>query len=212
MTRAELLRLLPYVEIARLACFTTFVVLVVRSSRAPEDRRRVKQLLTFVVVVTLGVGVTQVEAWPFTNWALVHTLRSAQMRSWELEAADKSGRVWAVDPRVLQPLSPEEFGSWMFREHDMLNDAEREELTRFLLLRAERGRRSFLAGDFPSNDRFLGELSAPFHFRQRRLWRSHRDVPATPFINASIVELTWNIEARQRDGGPIVRRPLLGGK
>jgi hypothetical protein len=210
VTRENLRHLLPYVEIARLVCFATFVALAIRCRRAPGDRRRVVQLIAFLALAALGVGVTQVEAWPFTNWALVHTLRSPQMRSWEIAARDATGRTWAVDPRVLQPLSPEEFGSWMFRELDAMNDAQRAQLTHFLLVRAERGRRAFLEGHFPPNDRILGELSAPFHFRQRRLWQSPKDVPATPFTSASIVELSWNIDARERDGGPIVSRTLVG--
>jgi hypothetical protein len=203
-------QVLPFLEIARLACFTTFVILAIRCSRSTpsNERKRVVHLIAFAATVAIAVGVTQVEAWPFTNWALVHTVRSPELRSWELEAVDSTGRAWIVDPRVLQPVSPEEFGSWMFREMDGLSAPERDELLRFVLERSEQGRLAFLAGHFPPNDRLLGEASAPFHFRQRRLWQRPADVPTTPFVTLRIRESEWNIDALDRDGSSMTRRVI----
>ena len=196
MSRALFHQLLPYLEIARLLSFAILVVLVIQ--------RRTRLIIVYVAVVATAVGITQIEAWPFANWALVHTLRSPQMRSWEIEARDASGRWWAVDPRVLQPVAPEEFGSWMFRNVDSMDAAQRAQLMRFLLARAEAGRR---AKRFPPNDRIVGELSAPFHFRQRRLWQ--HGAPPSPFVEARIVELSWNVEVRARKPDQVYRRVLL---
>jgi hypothetical protein len=203
-------QVLPVLEIGRLACFATFVILAIRCARSTPatERKRVFHLILFTAAAAIAVGVTQVEAWPFTNWALVHTIRSPQMRSWEMEALDATGRAWTVDPRILQPVAPEEFGSWMFREMDGLSGPQRDELLRFVLERSERGRLAFLAGRFPPNDRFLGEASAPFHFRQRRLWQRTQDVPTTPFVALRIWESNWDIEVRDRDASSVTRHVI----
>ena len=196
MSRALFHQLLPYLEIARLLTFAILVVLVIQ--------RRTRLIIVYVALVAAAAGITQIESWPFANWALVHTLRWPQMRSWEIEARDTSGRWWAVDPRVLQPVAPEEFGSWMFRNVHSLDAAHRAQLMRFVLGRAEAGRR---AKRFPPNDLLVGELSAPFHFRQRRLWQG--GAPPLPFVEARIVELSWNIEVRARKPDEVYRRVLL---
>ena len=197
--------LLPIVELLRLATFAIFVILgLAYRFAAPElRRRRAGMLISYVAFASAAAGLTQIDAWPFSNWALVHTLRGEEMRSWEIEAQDASGRWWTVDPRVLQPLAPEEFGVWMFT-HGLPPS-----VASFVLERAERGRVAFLRKEFPSNDRFLGAASAPFHFRQRRLWMTRSDVPSTPFVAARIVRLRWNIEEHERRGAAAIHRDAM---
>src|SRR5205085_2927002 len=107
-------------------------------THASDDviRFRVRVLIAFVVVLSLAVGLTQIEAWPITNWALVHTYRSQQMTSWEIEGIDASGAAVEVDPRVLQPLQTEEFGSWALAHLTSCTPAERELVMRYVLDRA----------------------------------------------------------------------------
>lgn len=206
----------PVVELARLGIFLFFVALVVRSvvatRRRPEAvrRRAAQALIAFVVAVTSLVGFVQIDAWPFTNWALVHSLRSSTIRSWEMEATDASGRLWTVDPRVLQPVAPEEFGQCL-PPLSRWPPAERRPVLRFLYERAEAARRSVSAGGrFPPNDWLLGPLSAPYHFTARRFWNGPADVPAGPFVSLRLSFLDWDVYERRRDGDRAVRRTLIG--
>lgn len=207
----------PVVELARLGIFLLFIALVVLSlvsvvRRRPEAARRrsAQTLVGFVVAVTSLVGLVQIDAWPFTNWALVHGLRSSTIRSWEMEATDASGRLWTVDPRVLQPIAPEEFGQCL-PPLSRWSAAERRPVLRFLYERAEAGRRAVAAGRrFPPNDWLLGPLSAPFHFTARRLWKGPADLPAGPFVSLRVSFFDWDVYERRRDGDRAVRRTLIG--
>ncbi len=206
---ASLPWLRPALDALRLLTFATFVGLGIAAARAPE-RRRVDRLLAFVLGVTLVVGLTQVEAWPFTNWALVHHPAPARITSWELEGMDAAGRVWPVDARVLQPLAPEEFGAWMLTRVERLPAASRERLGAFLLERAEAGRRSFRErGVVGTNRLVLGPLAAPFHFEQKHVWRTAGDAPATPLVAVRIARLEWDVEERARDESKVARRVVL---
>ncbi len=195
----------PVVELLRLGMFAGLVAFGIAYLVAPPERRRRRALLVigYVGIMSAAAGLSQIDAWPFANWALVHTMRGEEINSWEIEATDGTGRVWTVDPRVLQPLAPEEFGVWV------LTHGLPSSVAGHLLGRAERGRQDFLGGAFPPNDRFIGAASAPFHFRQRRLWLSVTDVPQTPFVSISIVRLHWNIEERERLGGQAIQRASM---
>lgn len=196
----------PVVELLRLAVFAGLVALCIayRLGKPDQRRRRAVLVIGYVALMSAAAGLTQIDAWPFSNWALVHTLRSVEMQSWEIEGADATGHFRVVDPRVLQPLAPEEFGVWI------LTHGLPPTVADSLLRRAEQGRLAFLRGNFPPNDRFLGPASAPFHFRQRRLWLTAGDVPATPFVAIRIVHLRWNIEERDRRGNASIQRTVMG--
>lgn len=199
----------PALDVARLLVFSCFVGLGIRALRRPE-RRSVDRLIAYAMAVSLAVGFTQVEAWPFTNWALVHGLAPARMSSWEIEGLDATGRAWPVDARVLQPMAPEEFGSWMFSRLPRLSDDARARLGRFLLERAEAGRARLVAGEpVGGNERVLGPLAAPFHFQQKPVWHGPADVPAAPFVAVRVQVLEWDVEARRRDESQVTRRELL---
>jgi len=199
----------PALDVARLLVFAAFVALGVAVARRP-DRGRVDRLVAYVLAVSLAVGLTQVEAWPFTNWALVHGLAPARMSSWEIEGIDAAGRAWPVDPRVLQPLAPEEFGSWMFARVPRLPDDARARVGLFLLERAEAGRRRLLGGEaVGGNELLLGPLAAPFHFQQKPVWQGPADVPAAPFVAVRVQVLEWDVEARRRDESAVERREFL---
>ena len=207
----------PVVDLARLGCFTVFVLLalwhmaaVLRHASEDVVRLRAKLLIGFVVTATLLAGITQISAWPFATWALVHTSHSTHMVSWELEGIDASGRGYEIDPRVMQPMMVEEFGAWLIGRTPTLTPAERDELLRFVLIRANAQRQRFLAGQFPPDDRFLGAASAPAHFQMRHVWRSPNDVPANPFVAVRIWRFDWDTEERARNHQAFQRTLLAG--
>jgi hypothetical protein len=207
----------PVVELARLAIFLAFVALVVacivvhvRSTSEEVRRRAARLLIGYVVVITTLVGVIQIDAWPFTTWALVHTLRAEIVHSWVLEGVTAEGKTVEVDPRVLQPIAPEELGGWL-PQLPRLPAARQREVMRFLYERSEVARADALAGKrFPPNDWLLGELSAPYHFAARRPWRTPADVPRSRFVSVRLVGLQWSIPLRARLGDRAIARTVWG--
>lgn len=201
-------------DVARLGCFVVFVFLGLwatggrgGAARQPPDRRRLDRLLLYVLIVTGVVGLAQRESWPFTHWALVHGLSPKIARSWAIEGLDASGRGYTIDPRVVEPLAPEEFGAWMLANDRRLGLAGRAEVARYLLERAEVARERMLRGGrVGSNEWLLGPLAAPYHFLLKTAWRSPADVPATPFTGLRVWEVEWDVRERVAHGGPAARR------
>jgi hypothetical protein len=203
-------------EIVKLGVFLVFVALGLfawaRGRRADPaaGRRAADRLILYALAVSLAVGLTQQESWPFSNWALVHGLAPRQMASWEMEAIDAAGRAWPVDPRVLQPLSPEEFGGWMSGHLGRLTPEGRRRVAQFLLERAEAGRARVKAGGTVGvSERWLGPLAAPYHFHGKAVWRGAADVPDQPFTALRIWSLAWDVEERAADPARVRRRLLL---
>ena len=203
----------PAVDIARLGLFALFVALglmAARRQRDPDARRAADRLIVYVLAVSCLVGVTQVESWPFTNWALVNHGSPRRIVSLELEGLDAGGRGWMVDLRVLQPLAPEEFATWLKANLPKLTPDDRGRLGRFLLGRAEDGRRRLLAGRSPApNQALLGPMDAPYHFHDAKTWTSAAQVPTTPFVGLRAWFWDWDVEERFADAARVERRLLF---
>jgi len=174
------------VDLVRLLLFLLFAMLVAAAALRPSAARS-RAVVGYALAVTSLVGISQQESWPFTQWALVSHQRAPQARSWDFEAMDASGRAFRVDPRVLQPLSPEEFGAWALTWVPRLPPAGRDQVGAWLLARAEEGRRRVRAGLSPArNERLLGPLAAPYHFHEYRPWRGAEQVPARAFLTVRL--------------------------
>ena len=198
----------PAVDVARLGCFVLFVALGLLAARG--GRRAIDRLIVYVLAVSCLVGVTQVESWPFTNWALVNHGSPKRIVSLELEGLDAAGRGYVIDLRVLQPLSPEEFATWLKANLPALTPGDRQRLARFLLARAEEGRRRLLAGHSPApNQALLGPLDAPYHFHDAKTWTSATQVPATPFVGLRAWFWDWDVEERFADPARVDKRLLF---
>ena len=207
----------PVFDIVRFGLFLGLVTvgLVVawcdaRPSSAGVRRRAVDRLLVYVVGVSVAVGLVQQESWPFTTWALVHNLSPKKAGSWEMIGSDSGGRAYPIDPSVLEPLSPEEFGAWMFANLRRLDPAARVSVARFILEKAEAGRVRLLnGGRVDRNEWLLGRFAAPYHFHTRMRWRSPADLPATPFTGLQVWMLEWDVEERLRDESRVTRTLLF---
>lgn len=205
------------IEWARLAVFLGFVALGLRvalsARRAADgrpDRGTVDLLLVYVLVVSLLVGFTQKESWPFANWPLIHHLSPRRVTGvLAIEALDALGQSYVVDSRVWQPLAPEELMSWMQNRFRDLPPPAQERVARTLLEKAEMARQRVRRGLPVGTDGWLlGPLAAPHHFRPGQAWRSPVDVPATPFAGIRVVELEWDVEERLADWSRVTRRPV----
>jgi len=203
----------PAIDVARLGAFLLFVALGLLAARAAARagaRRRVDVLLVYALMVTGVVGLIQQESWPFTQWSLVAGLSPRRMRSLEVQGLDAQGRAYLVDLRVLQPLSPEDFASWLYANLERLPPGGRERLARFLLERAEAGRLRLLRGErVAANQWLLGPLAAPYHFHDAKIWRSADQVPAGPFTGVRAFFVEWDVDERLRDPGRVARRLLF---
>lgn len=200
-------------DIARLGCFLVFValgLLAARAGRRPDARRRTDPLIGFVLAATAVVGLVQQESWPFTTWSLVSGTPARRMTSLEVEGLDASGRGYVVDLRVVQPLSPEELASWLKANEARLGAAGQESLGRFILQRAEEGRRRLVDGRrVAPNQWLLGPADAPYHFHDAKTWKSAAQVPASPFVGVRAWFLEWDIDERYADDRRVTRRLLF---
>jgi hypothetical protein len=185
--------LAPVADLAKLGAFLLFLFLGWRAGRGP---REASWLLGYVSCLTMLVGVLQHEAWPFTNWALVHHAAASHVVTWDLEGEDAQGVRYRVDPAVLQPLAPEEFGSWALYNLPRLPPAGRDRVGRFLLEAAEAGRKRWQEGRAPGrNGWVLGPLAAPYHFLPGHEWKSPADVPQGPFVRIRFWRFEWDAGA-----------------
>jgi hypothetical protein len=179
-------------------------------SRRPGARRRTDLLIGYVLAVTTVVGLVQQESWPFTQWSLVSGTPARHMTSLEVEGLDASGRGYVIDLRVLQPLSPEELASWLKANEKRLGTRGEESLGRFLLERAEEGRRRLRDGRrVAPNQWLLGPADAPYHFHDAKTWRSAAQVPVSPFTGLRAWFLEWEVEERYVDESRVRRRLLF---
>jgi len=201
----------PAVDVVRLGVFVVFVALGLMAARAGSGgRRHVDVLLVFVLLVSGAVGLSQQESWPFSQWALVSHVSPTRIRSLEVQGLDAHGRAYMVDLRVLQPLSPEEFASWLYANLARLDVPARERLARFLLQRAEAGRQRLVRGEnVAPNAWLLGPLAAPYHFHDAKTWRSAGQVPNTPFTGLRAYFVEWDVEERFADPSRTTRQLLF---
>jgi hypothetical protein len=202
----------PAVDLARLGCFLAFVALGLFAARGRGQaaRRRTDLLIGYVLAVTAVVGLVQQEAWPFTQWSLVSGTPARQMSSLEVEGLDASGRAWVVDLRVLQPLSPEEFASWLKANERRLGPQGEDSIGRFLLQRAEEGRLRLRDHRRAApNQWLLGAADAPYHFHDAKTWTSVAQVPPSPFVALRAFFLEWDVDERYADERRVTRRLLF---
>jgi hypothetical protein len=201
------------VDLARLGCFLVFVALglvAARTSGRSAAKRWTNVLIAYVLAVTGVVGLVQQESWPFTTWSLVSGRPARHMTSLEVEGLDACGRGYVVDLRVVQPLSPEELASWLKANEGRLGPSGQESLGRFLLARAEAGRRRLLDGQrVAPNQWILGPADAPYHFHDAKTWKSASQVPASPFVALRAWFLEWDIDERYADDRRVTRRLLF---
>ena len=190
--------------------FVILGLLAARASGRPDARRWTNRLIGYVLVVSAVVGLVQQESWPFTTWSLVSGTPARHMTSLLVEGLDASGRAWVIDLRVVQPLSPEELASWLKANEDRLGRSGQEGLGRFLLERAEEGRRRFLdGGRVAPNQWLLGPADAPYHFHDAKTWKSAAQVPPSPFTGLRAWFLEWDVEERYADDRRVTRRLLF---
>ena len=153
----------------QLAYAFTFVVLLllcasIRFAKSPAARRRRILLLAgYLVLGHLAVGVTQKDAWPITNYCLMHgpaDLHKAELFRYGFFGVDAAGREWRIDPYAWRSASDWDLQYWfevVFKKQ--LSPAEKDEALAWLYQLAERQRAQLARGNTSISP--LGPLSAP---------------------------------------------------
>ena len=199
------------VHLLRLAVFSAFVLLALATQypRQPWRRRRQRVIyfILFFLAVSLEVGLSRREIWPFSTWTVVSGLSPEKITNYDFEVIAADGRAVRVDPQVWQPASDNEIlDGWVAWHIDETTPVEREELARFVLGRAERMRQSIRSGAKRGvNGWLFGPLAAPYMFRRRAIWHSTDDVPAVPFVAVRLVRESWDVRERFRDESRVSR-------
>jgi hypothetical protein len=196
-------------QLVRLAVVAGFVVAGVRVMRASSEQRRqrVTQLLVYVLGVHVVIALAQSDAWPFAMYPMMaadSTQTSTMHDGLSFRAVDDSGREWPVDRLAWSPLYPQSIMGWFSVSYSKATPAQRNDVLRFLLARAERARTHAVRGDhFYGNAALLGPLAAP----DTNLYAAAPQ-PARPFRALRVYRVSW-IPAEFAKSGAIADRRLI---
>jgi len=184
------------------AAFLGFAALVVTVRLVGPQRRRaaVSALLAYTLAASLGAGLGQRDAWPFSAWPLAANLLDPTLTYDVLVAVDAQGREHDVDFRAWRPLGFDEQLSWVQQELPKLDAPARGRVAADLLARAERCRQQAQRGQGCARDR-LGPLTAPDFLLHPRLWSDPAAVPPEPFVELRLYHETLRLAAPSQGGG-----------
>jgi hypothetical protein len=194
----------------RALSFVLFVLLAIRVRRAADPaggRRRVQQLLAFMLAASVAVVLLRTDDWPFSPYPMmaVDATDHTSLRTMiAFRAADLEGREWRVDPLAFSPLFPPTVMGWYETAYPFAPRADREAAARFLLARAESARQARVAGRRVGNERWLGRLAAP---DTNILW-DPAEAPA-PFVALRVYRLFWRPTELAADPQRFGRRLLF---
>lgn len=196
------------VEIARLLVFAGFAALaaVAAFRRSPST---INLFLAYTLGVSVAIGVTQLDAWPFSTYRLANqTWSGATSQQWSkvrFFALDSRGREWEVDPSAWSPAHMVTMYFYFRDAFPKLGAADRRDLGRFLLQRAEASRQAIRDGRHFGNERLLGPLAAP----DWALYARYKNAPPEPYAGIRVVREFWRPVDRLRDPRAFTRRVEL---
>ena len=192
------------VAIVQLGGFVLLIVFCARVAltRDPQSRRkRILELATYVVVAHIAIGVTQRDAWPITNYRLLHGRANldGELSLFRFYGVDSNGREWRIDPYAWRSISEWHLHFWFWIVYARrLAPAQRQEALAWLFELAEKDRARLAGGDTSISP--LGPLSAPEWW----LFQRQVKVPPQPYRAFRVYLETFNVagaiaEARQPD-------------
>lgn len=194
------------VDLVKLIIFLGFLglgSLTALCSDAPRRRTLVNGLLAYLVVVSLVVGLSQHNAWPFTNYPIIFG-SDPEGREVVLFGVDGEGREWPIDPDTWAPVSPVALTSWLRRRYAALPEPQQRRVASFLLARAEVARQRIASGHRIGADRYLGPLTAPPDWGVYR----HPSPPSASYVGLRVLELTW-VPVERLSNPARVRRSIV---
>ncbi len=201
-------------QLARFAMLVLFVVLGLRvAARGPgatTRRRRINGLLAWLLALHGAVALLQRESWPFALYPMMANdarIHDDLRRMTAFRAVDAGGREHRLDPLALSPLYSPAVEIWFEKGFPQATDAERQDVGRFLLERAEDARVRREAGRRVGNERLLGRLAAPDSYPPYPPLEG--PPPAEPFDALRVYRLYWRPAIFAADSTRVDRRLLL---
>jgi hypothetical protein len=201
-------------DVAATICFATFVlgialVIPKRSAHPAAGRRRASGFALLVTAVSLSIGVTESDLYPFSSWPLVAWLYPDSISFTRFVAVDAVGAELQVDHRAWEPQSVDELATWMATNFLRLEPSARDEVARDLMDRANAAARRVRAGEpIGVYARLLGPLAAPLFHLHPRPWSAPDSLPPLPLRGLRLYSETWTPEERARDPSAGRRRLL----
>ncbi|MEA2569312.1 MAG: hypothetical protein QOI24_1313 [Acidobacteriota bacterium] len=162
-----LARIRDALQLVRLAIVIGFVVAGIRVIRASAAirRRRINQLIAYLLALHIVIALAQTDVWPFSNYPMMTVDVSDPARVQQLpvfRAVDQRGAEWQVDPCSWSPLYPQNLTAWLDVVGPKITSAQRGVAMRYLLHRAEEARRRRIESDrYFGNAALLGPFTAP---------------------------------------------------
>lgn len=186
------------VEIARLLVFAGFATLAAITA-FHRSRFTINLFLAYTLTVSVAIGVTQLDAWPFSTYRLANqTWSGTTTQQWSkvrFFALDSRGREWDVDPSAWSPAHMVTMQFYFRDTFPKLGPADRRDLGRFLMQRAEAGRQAIRDSRHFGNERLLGPFAAP----DWALTARYRDASPEPYVGIRVVREFWRPIDRLRD-------------
>jgi hypothetical protein len=189
-----------------LAVFGGFVLLVLLAGRFSGSRTMVNTLIAYVVCVTLGVGATRIDLWPFSAWPLIALYHPPTATHARLVAVDEAGVEQMIDARAFGSLSFLEVLAWMDGNLEKLAPADRDAACAYLLASIESARGAAVAkSSMGWKGRPLGPATAPYFILTPRWWDG-AGLPQHRLVGLRFYRVTWDLEQRQRDPEAFTRK------
>ena len=157
-----------------------FLCARVTVARSVDSRRkRVLQLASYIIATHLVIGLTQKDAWPITNYRLMHGLAppTGELSLFGLYGVDANGREWRIDPYAWRSISHWHLHFWLwlnFVGHPQ-PEQEQQRAMAWLFGMAEAQRAQLASGHRSISP--LGPFSAPEWW----LYERKTAVPAEPY-------------------------------
>jgi len=196
------------VEIARLSVFAIFMILAAHVAWR-RTRAAVNVFLAYTIGASVAIGVTQLDAWPFSTYRLANQTWAGHANdTWtkvRFFAVDAREREWELDPEVFAPLHLVSMQFYFRDVYPKLSAGDRIDLGRFLMRRAEASRRAIREDRWFGNERLLGPLAAP----DWSLYARHRAAPADPYVAVRVVREFWKPAERLNDPRAFTRNIIL---
>jgi hypothetical protein len=173
--------------------FAIFVILAlfVRKGDRPGESAPLKIFVVYVIAVSMYVGLSRNDLWPFAAWRYVSYAVGQEGSFMTLVGVDEKGNEHQLDTRTFEPL---EFTSVMSAIGRRLDhpEAPPNELLNFLLKLTQDGLARAHAGQpIGRFERFLGPFSAPV-FHVPVLWSDPEKLPHQ-IDELRVYHITWRV-------------------
>jgi hypothetical protein len=160
--------------------FAGFILLVlrVRPGDTPRTSTSLRLLIGYIVVLTIYVGWSGRDLWPFAAWRYVSYAVADTGTFVRLVGVDDGGREYPLDTRTFEPLEFAAVLGDLDYKVDRMSREERTEFLDYLLRLSQEGLARARAGQPVGRfTRILGPLAAPVFHVPVTPWKDRENLP-----------------------------------